>query len=129
MARALAIFIPTILLGLVVAASTPLTGCSGGGGGPSGPGPGENLCGRITFDNNIGVSVRSAFGCTAINSTNTNVQRDQFGRVTSFEFDITCTAGATDRVTGRVFNVVYDNLGRFVSAQATINGRSCTYSF
>jgi hypothetical protein len=120
------LFLAAFLGLLAVAASTPVTGCSGGGG-PAGPG--EDLCDRITFDSNQGISIRSAFGCTSINSVNTGEQRDQFGRVLSFNFDITCTAGASERLTGRVFNVTYNNLGQFVSAQATINGKSCTYTF
>lgn len=112
---------------LLVAASTPITGCSGDGGGPAGPG--EDLCDRITFDNNSGIGIQSQAGCTATSSTITNVVRDQFGRTTSFNFDITCTVGGSERLIGRVFNVTYNNLGQFVSGSATINGRSCTYTF
>lgn len=108
-----------------LAAFVPATGCDGGGG-PTGTG--GNLCNRITFDNNIGIIVSSASGCTATTGGFTNQVRDQFGRPTSFDFDITCTAGASDRVIGRVFNVTYNNLGQFVSAQATINGQSCSYT-
>ena len=123
MARALALLVPAILLGLLVAVSTPMTGCSGGGGGPTGPG--ENLCNRISV--NGGISITSAPGCTAGNSLISNIERDQFGRVLSLSFDITCTAGASERLVGRVFNITYNNLGQVLSWQATINGRNCSF--
>lgn len=111
-----------------LAATAPATGCDGGGG-PTGTN-GGNLCGRITFSSSQqSISVTSAAGCSATTGGFTNHQFDQFGRVLSFDFDITCTAGANERLVGRIFNVTYTNLGDFVSAQATINGQSCTYTF
>lgn len=125
MTRALTLLVPAFLLGLLVAASTPLTGCSGGGG-PAGPG-GENLCGRISFSNNpASISVSSQGGCTATTGGFTNHVFDQFGRILSFDFDIRCTAGGSERLVGRIFNVTYNNVGTILSLQATINGRACS---
>jgi hypothetical protein len=114
---------PVILLGLLVAASTPLTGCSGGGG-PTGTG--ENLCGRISFSNNPASISVSSGSCTATTGGFTNHVFDQFGRILSFDFDIRCTAGGSERLVGRIFNVTYNNVGTILSLQATINGRSCS---
>jgi hypothetical protein len=127
--RATVRFLAFSILALgAVALTAPATGCDGGGG-PTGTG-GGNLCGRITFSSSLqSISVTSAAGCSATTGGFTNHQFDEFGRILSFNFDITCTAGASERLVGQVFNVTYNNLGEFVSAQATINGQSCTYNF
>jgi hypothetical protein len=121
--RALTFLVPAILLGILVAASTPLTGCSGGGG-PAGPG-GENLCGRISFSNNPASISVSSGACAATTGGFTNHVFDQFGRILSFDFDITCTSNG-ERLVGRVFNITYNNVGTILSLQATINGRACS---
>ena len=109
----------------LVLAAALAAGCGGGGGGPTGT-DGENLCGRVSFGNNPArISVASRSGCTATTGGFTNHVFDPFGRVLSFDFDITCTAGGSERLVGRVFNVTYNNVGEILSLQATINGRSC----
>ena len=106
-----------------LAAFTPATGCDGGGGPTGSSG---NLCGRISVSNQ-GISVTSVPGCTATTGGFTNTQRDQFGRVTSLNFDIQCTQGGNERLVGSVFNVSYNNLGEVLSYQATINGQACNF--
>ena len=51
---------------------------------------------------------------------------DEFDRVIAFDFDISCTDGS-ERLVGRLFEVVYNATGGVVSFQATINGNSCSY--
>jgi hypothetical protein len=112
--------------GLLVAAAVPLGGCGGSGGGPSGLDD-EDLCDRVSFSNSpVSISITSQAGCTATTGGFSNHVFDQFGRTLSFDFDIQCTAGGSERLVGRVFNVQYNNLGQILSLQATINGRSCT---
>jgi len=113
----------TILSGSLLATLAPAAGC-GGGSGPTGSS--GNLCGRISVSNQ-GVSVQSAAGCTGSTGGFTNTQRDQFGRVTSLQFDFQCTAGGNERLVGSVFNVTYNNLGEVLSYQATINGQGCSF--
>ena len=113
-----------MVLRRLILATALVSGC-GGGGGPTGSGD-ENLCGRISFGNNPArISVASRPGCTATTGGFTNHVFDPFGRVLSFDFDITCTAGGSERLVGRVFSVTYNNVGEILSLQATINGRSC----
>lgn len=123
---------PSLSLGLLAAASVILLGLGGagvaacgGGGGSGGPtGPGGSLCGRVTFDPNQGFSIRTDCQTTAT-SGSTNFVRDQFGRLLSFNFDLTCTDGSL-RLVGRVFNAQYNNIGELLSWQWTINGESCS---
>lgn len=125
MTRTLRYLVLVSVAGLFVAASTPITGCGGSGGEPSGLD--EDLCDLFSFSNNPAtISLQDPADCGGSTGGFSNHVFDQFGRVLSFNFDIQCSAGDTPRLLGRVFNVQWNNLGEIVSLQATINGRSCS---
>jgi hypothetical protein len=126
MTRALRYLVLVSVVGLFIAASTPITGCGGsGGGGPSGLD--EDLCDLFSFSNNPAtISLQNPPGCGVSTGGFSNHVFDEFGRVLSFDFDIRCPSGDTPRLVGRVFNVQWNNLGEILSLQATINGRSCS---
>lgn len=103
-------------LGSAAAAS----GCSkGGGDGPTAP---ANYCGEAGFDSraNIGFNL----GCNSVTTAVSGITYDNFSRVTSYNYDFSCTGGS-NRKTGRVYNITYNNLGVALTWDFTVNGSTC----
>ncbi|MGQ0537638.1 MAG: hypothetical protein ACT4R6_01715 [Gemmatimonadaceae bacterium] len=108
-----------VALVLALGTSGSAVACGGGDDGPASPR--ETVCSRVSLSSN-GLSIRT--DCSSISSTISNIQFDQFGRRISWTFDIRCTTG-TERYTGRVTSVTYNNLGQALSATVEINGTTC----
>jgi hypothetical protein len=49
---------------------------------------------------------------------------DSFSRRTSYNYDMSCSNG-TNRKTGRVYNITYNNLGQALTWDFTVNGTTC----
>ena len=116
-ARALA---SAAVLAVAVAGSASVTGC-GGGGGDDAAGPSASLCSSAVFD---GASIGFNLGCSSYSASISGITYDQFSRVTSYNYDISCTGGSNRR-TGSLTNITYNNLGAPLTWNFTVNGQSC----
>jgi hypothetical protein len=105
-------------------ASLPVavSGCSGGGGADKTTAPAANPCSDASFDSqaNIGFNL----GCSTLNVSVSGITYDQFSRKKSYSYDISCSGGS-NRKTGSVSNITYNNLGQPLTWDFTVNGTSC----
>ncbi|NUQ13513.1 MAG: hypothetical protein HUU26_14485 [Gemmatimonadaceae bacterium] len=105
--------------------STSVTGC-GGGDDDDGTGPGnQSLCASASFSN--GAEIGFNLGCNSYDVSVSGITYDQFSRVTSYNYDISCTGGSNRR-SGRVYNITYNNLGQALTWDYTVNGQTCRKS-
>jgi hypothetical protein len=102
-----------------------VSGCGGGGGGSTGPSNTTNACAEASFDSqaNIGFNL----GCSTLNVSVSGITYDQFSRKKSYNYDISCSGGS-NRKTGSVSNITYNNLGQPLTWSFTVNGTSCSKS-
>ena len=86
--------------------------------------PKEDYCALVTLGSwgAPSISTRNCNSGTIDNSVS-NIKYDQFSRVISYSFSITC---GSKSYTGSIYNVTYDNLGVAQTCKATINGTSCS---
>jgi hypothetical protein len=117
-ARSLAVS-AAILIAVLAPAS--LTGC---GGADDAAGPTESLCSTASFD---GAGIGFNLGCSSYSSNVTGITYDQFSRVTSYNYDISCTGGSEKRA-GRVYNITYNEFGQPLTWDYTVNGQTCRKS-
>ncbi len=86
---------------------------------------GPDLCSLVSLSSNG--SVQIDMDCTSgISATISNIQYDQFGRRTSYNFDIQCSGGGSDHYTGSVSGIAYNQYGQALSATVRINGQTCS---
>jgi hypothetical protein len=85
--------------------------------------PAENVCDRVTVSNNQ-PAVR--MDCNSISGSVSGITYDQFGRVTSFNFDWKCT-NSSEQYSGRFHSITYNSIGQIQSFQATVNGKNCSW--
>ena len=115
--------------GLVLAAlllPVSVTGCSGGGDDDDGPTtPASNPCSEATFSTSAEIGFN--LGCSTINASVSGITYDQFSRVVAYNYDISC-AGGSNRKTGRVYNITYNNIGQALTWDYTVNGATCRKS-
>jgi len=84
-----------------------------------------DLCSLVSISSNG--SVQIDMDCTSgISATISNIQYDQFGRRTSYDFDIQCSGGGSDHYTGSVSGIQYNQYGQALSATVRINGQTCS---
>lgn len=100
--------------------SVSVSGCGDGSG------PGESVCSQVSFSQSSDISIDFNEPCGSFEATISNTTFDQFGRRTSYDFDISC-ATTSERYTGSVTDIVYNNIGQALSATVTINGETCTF--
>jgi hypothetical protein len=101
------------------------SGCSGGGEKATGPSNTTNLCAEASFDSqaNIGFNL----GCSTLNVSVSGITYDQFSRKRSYNYDISCSGGS-NRKTGSVSNITYNNIGQPLTWDYTVNGTTCRKS-
>jgi hypothetical protein len=103
-----------------------VSGCSGGGGGGDKvTAPTTNLCAEASFDSQVNIGFN--MGCSTLNVSISAITYDQFSRRRSYNYDISC-AGGTNRKTGSVTNITYNNIGQALTWDYTVNGTSCRKS-
>lgn len=113
------------MVAFVALGSTSVTGC-GGGDDDDGTGPGnQSLCSSASFSN--GAEIGFNLGCNSYDVSVSGITYDQFSRVTSYNYDISCTGGSNRR-SGRVYNITYNNLGQALTWDYTVNGQTCRKS-
>lgn len=103
-----------------------LLGACGGGGSDSYSG-GGNACQAAAFDirsYSSQVDISFAHSCNLVTYNTTNATRDQFGRVTAFDYEHMCSNGS-ERSTGRIANIQFNSLGQVLSLTYTVNGTTC----
>lgn len=102
-----------------------VTGCSGGGddGGTTAPPP--SPCAEASFSSRAEIGFN--LNCATISSSISGITYDQFSRVTSYNYDMSCAGGA-NRKAGRVYNITYNNLGEPLTWDFTVNGATCRKS-
>lgn len=98
------------------------TACSGGGDSGTGPSSSTNACNEASFDSSAGIGF--SLGCTSVSVSVSGITYDNFSRRTSYNYDMSCSNG-TNRKTGRVYNITYNNLGQAQTWDYTVNGASC----
>ena len=83
---------------------------------------GEDFCSLVNISSNGDLSIS---GCTTgpnFSAQISDIQYDQYGRRSSYDYDITCNSG--DRYYGHV-SLDYNEHGQVTSATVTINGETC----
>ena len=110
---------------LTFAVPVGVTGCSGGGddGGTTAPPP--SPCTDASFSSRAEIGFN--LGCSTVSASISGITYDQFSRVTSYNYDISC-AGGSNRKTGRVYNITYNNFGEPLTWDFTVNGATCRKS-
>lgn len=112
------------MVALATLGTTTMTGC-GGGGDDDGTGPGsQSLCASASFS---GADIGFSLGCSSYDASISGITYDQFSRVTAYNYDISCTGGSNRR-TGRVYNITYNNFGEPLTWDYTVNGQTCRKS-
>jgi hypothetical protein len=101
-------------------ATLPVSGCG------NGTEPERSDCDRLSFSSRAEIGIDFDQPCSSFESTLSNITYDQFGRVISYNFDIRCTT-TSERYTGRVYNIEYNNLGVALSWDVTIGGETCHF--
>ncbi len=113
---------------LGVVTGTGLVSCGGGGGGGDGPTAPSISCKDAQWSfigGNQTPNISFVLGCSGgLDFTMSNALRDQFSRVTAYDYEYKCANG-TQRNTGRVSNIQYNNLGQALSWDFTVNGTQC----
>ncbi len=84
----------------------------------------DDVCTKVSFSSSG--SVGFSMPCSTINSDISNIKYDQFSRRTSYSFNVRCASGGTSFV-GSVQNIQWDNLGRALGADVTVNGKVCHF--
>jgi len=81
-------------------------------------------CNDLSIQNN---APSYPFNCSGTYSASiTNIQYDQYGRKTSYNFDISCSSH-NETLTGRYYNMTYNSIAQLQTFEATINGKHCSY--
>jgi hypothetical protein len=100
--------------------SLAATGCSKSGGDATGPT--ASACSDASFDSSAGIGFN--LGCNSVSVTVSGITYDQFSRRTSYNYDMACSNGS-NRKTGRVYNITYNNLGQPLTWDYSVNGTTC----
>jgi hypothetical protein len=98
------------------------TACSGGGDSATGPSSSTSACNDASFDSSAGIAFN--LGCSSVSVSVSGITYDSFSRRTSYNYDMSCSNG-TNRKTGRVYNITYNNLGQALTWDFTVNGTTC----
>lgn len=110
------------IIGALAIVPTATTACSGGGDSSTGPSSATSACGDASFDSSAGIGFN--LGCSSVSVSVSGITYDNFSRRTSYNYDISCANG-TNRKTGRVYNITYNNLGQALTWDFTVNGSTC----
>ena len=116
-------FVVTVVVAIVGTSPVALGACSKGGGGDA-TAP-ASQCGDAQFDNRAQIAF--ALGCNSVSVSLSGVTYDQFNRPTSYNYDFSCSGGS-NRKTGRVYNITWNNLGQALTWDFTVNGSQCRKS-
>lgn len=108
------------LLLLAGVAPAAVTGCSGGGDDPTGPS--ADVCSEASFGSQAEIGFD--LDCGTYVASVTGIAYDQFSRVKSYNYDISCSGGSNRRA-GRVYNIAYNELGQALTWDYTVNGSTC----
>ena len=104
-----------------------ISGCSGGGDDDGTTAPPPSPCAEASFSSYAEIGFN--LGCAAYSSSVSGITYDQFSRVTSYNYDISCAGGgSSSRKAGRVYNITYNNIGVPLSWDYTVNGATCRKS-
>jgi len=82
----------------------------------------KDLCSLVSVSTNGDLSISECATGTGFTASITNIHYDQFGRRSSYDYDITCGSG--DRYAGHV-SLSYNEFGQVTSATVTIDGETC----
>ena len=82
----------------------------------------KDLCSLISVSSNGNLSISDCSTGPNYSAQISNIQYDQYGRRSSYNYDITCNSG--DRYYGSV-SLNYNEYGQVTSATVTINGETC----
>ncbi|MFQ5570667.1 MAG: hypothetical protein ACE5G0_13370 [Rhodothermales bacterium] len=109
---------------LLLLVSTPtLSGCDSGGSDEEDK---ASVCDQLAISSGE-PTINFKQACSGFFEANiTNIQYDNFSRVISFNFDISCSS-TSEHYTGRAFNIVRNNVGQATAFDATVNGVNCHY--
>ena len=118
-------FASLVVLLIAVLLSAGVTGCSGGGDDDGTTGPAPSPCADASFSSRAEIGFN--LGCSTVSANISGITYDQFSRVTAYNYDISC-AGGSNRKTGRVYNITYNNLGEPLTWDYTVNGATCRKS-
>ena len=81
-------------------------------------------CDDLSISNN---SLSYPFECSGVfNGTVSNIQYDQYGRRTSWNFEWSCSS-SSKTLEGRYYNMTYNSYAQLQTFDATINGKHCSY--
>lgn len=107
------------ILIFLVASPVATTSCSDDSTGP-------DPCSLVSLSSsgNLTLDIECSGGFSA---TISNIQYDQYGRRSSYNFDIGCSDGS-NRHTGSVSNIQYNQYGQAQSATVRIDGETCSVS-
>jgi hypothetical protein len=94
--------------------------CSGGSDGPTAAK--VDPCTTASFDSRAGIGFQ--LGCSSVTVSVSGITYDQFGRRTSYNYDMSCADGS-NRKQGRVSNIAYNSIGEALTWDYTVNGASC----
>jgi hypothetical protein len=64
-----------------------------------------------------------------VNSNVSGITYDQFSRATAYDFTFSCASGTGKPYSGRVYNIQRNNLGQAPSADVSVNGTVCHFTF
>jgi hypothetical protein len=105
-----------------------LLSCAGllGACGGDSTAPEKDLCSLVSMSRRADLAVN--LSCSSVEFNVSQITYDQFSRRTSFSYSARCTDGSAN-YSGQVSNIVWNNLGETLSADVTINGRSCHINF
>lgn len=108
------------LLGLLAATTATTTGC---GGDDDSTEPEVNICTQVSFSSRGELNV--PLRCNSINSQVSDIRYDQFSRPIAYNFNMSCTDGS-QRFSGSVTSITWNNLGQALTMAVTVNGKSCS---
>jgi len=121
----LSAILSALAIAAAVSAPVAVSGCSKSGGGDNVTAPASSACSEASFDSSAGIGF--SLGCSSISFSVSGITYDQFSRKTSYNYDVSCTGGS-NRKTGRVYNITYNNLGQALTWDYTVNGTTCRKS-
>ncbi|HSW29629.1 MAG TPA: hypothetical protein VLH75_09135 [Longimicrobiales bacterium] len=102
----------------LAAGPVAVAGCGGDSTGPE-----QDVCNQVSFSQSGNVGIQ--MNCSgSVNSTISNIRYDDYSRPISYNFDFAC---GSERYTGAVSNIRWNNIGQALGATVLVNGKTCTF--